>query len=150
MRNKIVAVSSALVLALLLFAVATSVRAQATGMYRAEVPFDFTVGNMVHRAGSHLIKLEDPTDQATILSVLDENSRQTHSKVVIRNGIVSEDAQTVLIFARYGERYILKKIAGPDFGFDAPVSKIEKKLARNQKKPADLVAVVMNLQKDDQ
>lgn len=150
MKNKILAVSSALVLALLLFAVAMSVRAQATGMYRAEVPFDFTVGNTVHQAGSYLIKLEDPTDQATILSMINENSRQTRSKAVIRNGSVSENAKTVLIFARYGDRYILKRIAAPDFGFDAPVSKIEKKLARNQKKPADLVAVVMNMQKADQ
>lgn len=141
MKNKTFALSSALVLAILLFAIAASVRAQATGVYRAEIPFDFTVGNTVHRAGGYLIGLEDPTDQATILSVRNEDRQRWQTKAVIRNGNVSENEKTVLIFARYGQRYILKKIAAPDFGFDAPASKAEKKLARNFGEPAEMVAV---------
>lgn len=137
-RVKVLASCSALVLALLL-AVA-GVQAQT---YRAEIPFDFTIGSETFEAGEYIINLKDSTGQATILTVRNDKNQPLQSKAVVKNGKVASDGHTSLVFARYGSQYVLKRVTSPNFGFNAPRSTVETRLARNSTEPMELVSVIL-------
>ena len=141
MKNKILQSCSLLVLALFLAVV--SVQAQANGAYQAEIPFDFMIGNQSYEADDYFISLKDSTDLATILTVRNEKGRELQAKAVMKNGSTSEDDNTRLVFKRYDNKYVLSKIVAPDFGFNAPRSKVVTRLSKNQKERMETVSVIL-------
>ena len=141
MKNKILQSCSLLVLTFFLAVV--SAQAQASGAYQAEIPFDFTIGNQNYEAGDYIISLKDSTDPATILTVRNKKGRELQANAVMKNGSTSEDDNTKLVFKRYGNKYVLSKIAAPDFGFNAPKSKVVIRLSKKQKKRAETVSVIL-------
>lgn len=139
MKKKVILIFS--FLALIILSAGISVQAQTLGSYHAQIPFDFIVGNKTYEAGLYKIRLETPNNLATILSVAKENGSDLQKSAVLSNGDRSKNKKTSLLFDHIGNQYVLSEIVAPDFSFNAPKSKIKKRLAKNSPKATETVAV---------
>jgi hypothetical protein len=141
MKKSIIKISSLLVLAIIL--TVASVQAQSMRRYRAQIPFDFIVGNKIYKTGEYIIRLDNPLNSAVILTI--ENVQTHHQKVmpVLQNGSRSLVNKTVLMFDRYGDQYVLKQLVSYDFGISAPKPKLKKQFAKNYGEPEQSVAIIL-------
>jgi hypothetical protein len=121
-----------------------AVRAQQNGI-RADIPFDFVVGDRAYPAGEYLLKsvLNDGVGIIRIENVQDVSSVFV-SSVSCTEAIPSK--QTKLVFRRMAGRYFLYQAwtAGNLNGHEFPKGRVEAQMARNQEKP-ELVIVAANL-----
>jgi hypothetical protein len=141
MKKKMLQITSLLVLAILCAVV--SAQAQTITVYTADIDFDFAIGNQNYQAGKYTVHLKRPDKLATILTVRDEKGRALQVTAVMKNGSTSESEDTTLVFNRFGNQYVLDRIAAPDFGFTAPDSKVIDRLAKNARKRPETVAVIL-------
>lgn len=139
MKKKILAICSVLVFTVLLTVV--SAQAQVRGVYRANIPFDFTVGNKTYEKGDYIFKLKSPNYLATILTIKSKKGREMLVSAVVKNGSTSKNNKTSLVFNRLYNKYVLKKIVAPEFGFNAPKSKVLARLTRNNRKKLDTISI---------
>jgi hypothetical protein len=114
-------------------------RAQQKGV-KADVPFDFIVGNHAYPAGEYILKSAN-NDASTIRM---ENVQEVSAVFVpsnsCENGAASKE--TKLVFHRVAGRYFLYQVwtAGNLTGRQFPMSRAEVELARNHEQP-DLVVL---------
>lgn len=118
MKKKTFVKCSFLVLAVL--AATVAIQAQGINSYRVHVPFDFVVGKHSYEAGDYLIRLAQQNALATILTVSTDEGRELQAAAVIKNGKTSSSDKTFLVFNRYGDNYVLRRISSPTFAFSAP------------------------------
>lgn len=78
------------------------------------------------------------------MTVRNEEGHQLQAKAVMKNGSTSKDDNTSLVFKRYGDNYVLSRIAAPDFGFNAPKSKVVTRIAKKQTKQPEIVSVILS------
>jgi len=129
------------VLAILFLATAT--RAQQNAV-KADVPFDFAVGDRAYPAGEYTLK--SALHDAGIIRL--DNTQQPIAGFIpsnsCENGAPSKE--TKLVFHRVGSRYFLYQIwiAGNLTGHQFPKGRAEVEYARNQDKP-ELVIVAARL-----
>jgi hypothetical protein len=118
-------------------------RAQQKGV-KADVPFDFIVGNRAYHAGEYTLKTS-PNDVGIIRI---ENTNEVSSTFMPSNSCSSgtPSTETKLVFHRIGGHYFLYQVwtAGNLTGREFPKSRAEVEYARNQDKP-DLVVVAANV-----
>lgn len=107
------------------FAMAGTSFAQSTGV-RANVPFDFTVGNKLLPAGTYTIK--EQSDHVILIT--------NHDKPIAAISLVNGDSNRSpnggkLKFHRYGSQYFLSEILceQANMNLQVPTSKTEKKTA---------------------
>ena len=112
-------------LAIANFALAGTSFAQSTGV-RANVPFDFTVGNKLLPAGTYTIK--EQSDHLIMIT--------NHDKPIAAISLVNGDSHRSpnggkLMFHRYGSQYFLSEILceQADMNLQLPTSKTEKRTA---------------------
>ena len=117
-------------LAIANFAMAGTSFAQSNGV-RANVPFDFTVGNKLLPAGTYTIK-----EQSDHLIVI-----QNHDKPIAMLSLVNGDSNRSpnggkLKFHRYGSQYFLSEILcdQASMNLQVPTSKTEKRTALQEAK----------------
>jgi hypothetical protein len=115
-------------LAIANFAMAGSSFAQSNGV-RANVPFDFTVGNDLLPAGTYTIK-----PQSTSVIVI-----KNHDKPIAVLSLVHQDGNKStnggkLTFHKYGDQYFLSEILsdGANMNVEIPTSKAEKRVRLQQ------------------
>jgi hypothetical protein len=115
-------------LAIANFAMAGTSFAQSNGV-RANVPFDFTVGNDLLPAGTYTIK---PQSRAVIVI-------QNQDKPIAVISLVHQDGNNSpnggkLMFHKYGDQYFLSEILcdGADMNVEIPTSKTEKRVRLQQ------------------
>jgi hypothetical protein len=117
-------------LAIANFALAGTSFAQSNGV-RANVPFDFTVGDKLLPAGTYTIK--ETSDHLIMV----QNHDKPITALVLVNG-VSNNSQDggKLMFHRYGSQYFLSEILcdQADMDLQVPQSKTEKKTALQEAK----------------
>lgn len=142
MKSKML--GSSLVIGLAFLVVVVSAQAQTIGTYRAHIPFDFSIGNESYEAGEYVINLKSPNYLATILTVRDEKGKQLQASAVMKNGSTSRNEKTSLVFNRYGNKYVLRKIVAPGFGFSAPKSKVVTRISKKDGKPTEIVSVILS------
>jgi hypothetical protein len=125
--NRIKAIA---LLAIANFAMAGTSFAQSNGV-RANVPFDFTVGNKLLPAGTYTIK-----EQSNHLIVI-----QNHDKPIAMLSLVNGDSNRSpnggkLKFHRYGSQYFLSEILcdQANMNLQVPTSKTEKTTALQEAK----------------
>lgn len=99
---------------------ATEAGAQSFNSYRAHVPFDFVVGQKSYEAGDYLVKFGEQSTLSKIFKLSSSEGHTLQVAAVIKNGKTSGSKNTVLIFNRYGDDYVLSQILFPNFGFRAP------------------------------
>jgi len=131
--------SLVLVAAALLFA--STARAQELRV-KADIPFDFVVGNTVYSAGTYTIGPALHSTNALLIEGPDARN------IVLPNPCSSTlpAKTTVLVFDRVGSAYFLNRIwvEGRTDGREFPKSKTELQMAKNHT-PSDNVTVVAQL-----
>jgi hypothetical protein len=130
--------------ALTVLLMATAAQAQQTSV-RADVPFDFVVGNQAYPAGEYALK----SLLGNGVPIRVENLQGETSKVVLSEACTSNKAATStrLVFHRVGDSYFLYQIwqQGNTWGREFPVSRAERQIAQNHEK-TELVIVAANIQ----
>jgi hypothetical protein len=110
---------------------------------RADVPFDFVIGNKVYPAGNYDIARALSTSNALLVR---SDAKMTPTFVLPQECTSGKPAEkTVLVFHRIGDEYFLYQIwtEGSTMGRELPQPKRETELARNGK--ADEVIIAANL-----
>src|ERR1700688_5283912 len=137
MKNLRSVLSVLSVLAVLLLA--PPARAQQTGV-KADVPFDFVVGNRAYPAGEYLLKAA--LDDGGIIRI--ENMNEVSAAFASSNPCSkgTPSARTSIVFHRMGGHYFLYRMwtAGDLTGREFLKGRIEVKLAQNHETP-DVVIV---------
>jgi hypothetical protein len=125
--NRITAIA---LLAIANFAMAGTSFAQSTGV-RANVPFDFTVGNKLFPAGTYTIK--EQSDHVIIIT--------NYDKPIAALSLVNGDSNRSpnggkLKFHRYGSQYFLSEILceQANMNLQVPTSKTEQRIALQEAK----------------
>jgi hypothetical protein len=140
MTSYVLKIGSLLILAIIFSAV--SVTAQSNRTYRAQISFDFIAGNKLYKSGKYIIRVEN-IYESPLLTVENAETRKWKKMPAATSGSRSEVNKTVLMFDRYGDRYILTQVISPDFGLTAPRTKLNKMLGEKFSKPDHSVAVVL-------
>jgi hypothetical protein len=130
------------VLAVLLLA--TSARAQQNGV-KADVPFDFVVGNRAYPAGEYILRAA--LNDGGIIRI--ENMNEVSAAFAQSNSCskATPSPETKLVFHRMGGHYFLYQLwtAGNSTGREFPKGRIEIQLAQNHEKPeVVMVAAVIS------
>jgi hypothetical protein len=120
-------------------------RAQQKGV-KADVPFDFVVGNQAYPAGEYTLRAA--LNDSGIIRI--ENVNEVSGGAFTSSYSCSKSmpsTETKLVFHRMGGRYFLYQVwtAGNLTGREFPKSRIEVELAQNHEKPeAVIVAAVIS------
>jgi hypothetical protein len=130
-------------LALTALLLATAAHAQQTNV-KADVPFDFVVGNRAYPAGEYTVKSISESG----VTIRIDNTQEPKTGLVLSNSChnVQPSTETKLLFQRLGDHYFLYQIwtEGNSSGREFPMSKAETQLAQNHQKP-ELVIVAANI-----
>jgi len=115
-------------LALPLFAGLMVPASQAQSMLRADIPFDFVVGDKRLPSGEYHVKPINPA--ATLVQSKDGSSAAIVLTTAVQAGKISDVGK--LVFNRYGDQYFLSKIwaASSDTGRQLPKSRLEREVAQ--------------------
>ena len=137
-----------LLCAIVLVTTVASAQAQAFGYrIRANIPFDFSIGDKKLPSGKYSIGRARQNSDDTILSILDGDGR---SKAIPS----SHSAQTwqikdraTLVFHRYGDQYFLYQVwnAGETTGREFAISRDERDIRRNLAQSASTGKVAGNV-----
>jgi hypothetical protein len=126
----------------------TSINAQATQQFTADIPFDFHVGGERFPAGEYTVRCVNPSSDVKVLQLRKtdgESSVMLHTNSVI--GRMNRTSK--LIFNRYGNQYYFSQawLASDGLGMQAVKSRQEKatakEMARLSYKP-EMVALKIN------
>ena len=137
---------------LVMLAVGT-VHADPGRQVRAEVPFDFMVGNKAYPAGTYAVKYTDPQG-VLVVQIGEDDRRRTLLWSNTAPAQPIQDHSPRLIFNRYGEQYFLTQVwAGRDIGgralrkFHGELELAQEYLAKNVSLPevVSIAAVVQSL-----
>jgi hypothetical protein len=106
---------------------------------KANIPFDFSVGNTALPAGEYTVRA---TGMEGVVAVIGSDSQL---KLVATHSVLSGRApnQTKLVFHQYGDRYFLAQIwvEGETSGREVPTTRLEKELmSKAGAEPAVVVA----------
>ena len=120
---------------------ASTAQAQAIHV-KADIPFDFVVGNTVYPAGTYTIT---PTSESSNALLLDGGDARA---LVIPNhcSLTLPSKSTKLVFDRMGSSYFLSQdwVEGRSDGREFPKSKAELQMAKNHT-PSESVTVIAQL-----
>lgn len=104
-------------------------QAQTGSVYRAEVPFDFTVGTRSFSAGTYMVEVRGAQQKHIIL----RDSKGERSYAAITTPGKKGDADRAFLdFQRVGGDYSLRSIRVRDIGSSYPQPKFNERLARNE------------------
>jgi len=113
-----------------LLLVASAVQAQSNGV-KADIPFDFVVGNQMLPAGEYTVSNQGSVNQAILIRSDEGNSAAL--SLTQSCSSLHPSAKTKLVFHTMGGRYFLYQIwtQGNYSGQQLPKSKAEVELAKN-------------------
>jgi hypothetical protein len=98
---------------------------------KADIPFDFTIGNRVFRAGKYTLR-PVTNDTNPVVQIQSEDG-QAFRMFPTHSALASEPKeQTVLVFHRYGDQYFLYQVwaLGDTTGIQLPKSSLERQTER--------------------
>jgi hypothetical protein len=136
--------------AIVLATALSSVHAQTLAyQLRADIPFDFTVGNKRLPSGQYAIGRATHLDDA-VVSVVGESSRSKAIRSSMPVFTLNAKNKATLVFHRYGDQYFLYQIwpAGGTTGRQFPISSVEREIQRRLAADAASGKVGKNVQLD--
>jgi hypothetical protein len=124
--KRITSITSIALFALVSLVTVGSISAQERAV-KANVPFDFTVGDKLLPAGTYMIS----TENANVIKIQSSDRRVAILSTTTSDGKESKTAE--LVFNKYGDQYFLHEIlcSSADMNMAVPASKQEKR-ARTQ------------------
>ncbi len=123
-------------IALTLFAVLMVPATQAQSIWKAEIPFDFAVGNTRLPAGEYEVK---PKSNSGVILIQGQDARSSAYAMTIVGQAGKPSDVSKLVFNRYGDQYFLSKIWTPfsNTGRELTESRLEREVAAQSRvKPA--------------
>jgi hypothetical protein len=121
---------------------ATAAQAQTTNV-KANIPFDFVVGDHAYPAGEYTVKSLSQTSPALRI----DNQDESEQGITLSNACnkLQPPTATTLVFQHLGDSYFLYQIwtEGKSSGRELPMSKAEVQVAKNNK--SELVIVAANI-----
>ena len=130
-------------LALTVLLLATAAQAQTTNV-KANIPFDFVVGDHAYPAGEYTVKSLSQGSAAIRI----DNADESENGITLSSACSKAQpaAATTLVFERLGDNYFLHQVwtEGNSAGRQFRVGKKEVQLAKNFSKP-ELVIVAANI-----
>ena len=125
-------------LAVILLAVG-SLSAQISNAVKADIPFDFTAGNITMPAGEY--QIANSGHPGTLLIGSYGSSGEFVGAHAAQASGRAES--TKLVFHRYGDRYFLYQVwvEGEDRGSEVPLTKFEKELSASKERPASVIVL---------
>ena len=131
---------SRLLIAIVVIVVSVAAQAQNSTILRADVPFDFMIGQHQLTSGTYTVR--------SIASEIDAwYNGQGQSLFVMRTipaGKMDSANTCKLVFHRYGDEYFLSELWSQGSSHEVPVTKREKRLAQLQ--PSETIALVLQPQ----
>jgi hypothetical protein len=136
MKKKIVngLIKCGLLIAMIALMVGQPAKAQSLAYgLRANIPFDFKVGEKTFSAGKYTVNRVQQDDTVIQISSLEgkANTFRTTSPVTI----AKTRNRSILVFHRYGDQYYLAQVwpGGASIGRELPVSRSERDLKNQQR-----------------
>lgn len=103
-------------------------QAQNTGAYKADIPFDFSVGKKQYSAGTYFIEIRGLEQKFFVIR--DERGRKPYVAMTFPGDAMGTRAAQ-LDFQRIGDRYFLMSVRAADVASLFPKPKTAENLARN-------------------
>lgn len=126
----------------LLVGLIISAQAQVGMRYRANIPFDFNVGNTNLPAGDYVIELTNQVSKQNFLTIRETKTRETKIVQVIPKGLNAKSKTSKLVFNRYDNQYFLAEMITPTLNADFWKTKAESRLSKTQKTSRETVALL--------
>lgn len=140
MKKKALQICSLLGLVVILAVV--SAEAQTITQYKANIPFDFNIGNKIYPAGEYVVGVKDAHSQWTVLQIGQaQGRRDLRVMPALQSGSRSKGENTQLVFSRSGNRYDLTSLISTDFGLTLNKSKVKRLAAKNPNSKPETVAI---------
>lgn len=125
---------------------ALTVQAQSANQMKANIPFQFTIGNQTLPAGDYIVRYVNQDSGKTALLFKSADGRT--SRIVNMMSTQKTDVQTKasLVFNQYGESYFLSEVwtGGDQYGLALPKSRTERDLNQMAKVDVKRVTVALN------
>jgi len=147
MRKQIFMLAASVVL-LVTMAAVTTVQAQTTNQFTADIPFDFYVGGERFPAGEYTIRCLNPSSDVKVLQL--RKTDGASSVMLHTNSIVGRmNWNSRLVFSRYGNQYYFSQawLGSESLGMQAVKSRQEKATAKEMARLAykpEMVALAIN------
>lgn len=121
-----------------LFFAVSGVQAQENGV-KADIPFNFVVGNQVLPAGEYLVTPQGSGNQAILIRSTD--SKNAAMIITSRCGSANPSRDTKLVFHTAGGRYFLWQVWAQGYvqGRELPKSSAEMEMANNHQATGEFV-----------
>ena len=121
-----------------LFFAVSGVQAQENGV-KADIPFDFVVGNQVMPAGEYLVTAQGSGNQVILVRSTDR--KNAVMSLTFGCSLSTPSDQTKLVFHTLGGRYFLSQIWAQGYaqGRELRKSSAEIEMAKNQKATGEFV-----------
>jgi hypothetical protein len=142
MNNRLLQICTALVF---VAAAAFSAHAQNARNYRAEIPFDFSVGKESHRAGEYMVVVNN-AHSSPILEIRQKGAANIQLAPASLGFNRSEKNVTKLVFTKYDDEYFLSEIISTDFGLKMRKPNLKDRLAKKPKVKPESVSVILTRQ----
>ena len=145
MKTQLISLISKVTLlsAMLLVTLTASAQGQSLAYrVKANIPFDFTVGEKQLPAGEYSVARTIPSSGDLVLSITDHDGHTKATRLTNATVTLSPKDRSVLVFHRYGDQYFLFQVwtAGETGGREFPESRSE----RNQRELAKNSGVAQN------
>ena len=139
MKNKFIQICPPI---LLLLSLMVSARAQSgKPEYRANIPFDFNVGNKTLPAGEYLVALVDFIESRNVLTIRETKSEKSQTVMFAPKSSKEPVELSKLAFNRYDNHYFLTEIISPTIHGEFSRTSAESRLAETQKPVRETVAI---------
>lgn len=114
--------------------------AQSGSRALANIPFDFSVGNITLKAGSYSVEQL----QSGILALSSSDNKEHQFVMTFPSDSDQQSQESRLVFIRYGSEVFLKKVSlsGNENSNELPESRKERELIRNQSSGAELSLLI--------
>lgn len=111
-----------------------SAKAQSVKEYKAQIPYDFNIGQKSYKAGDYVIKVSDVSSSTVALTLQDDDNNNLQTILVRENGNVAKK-EPKLHFTTIENQRFLTAMSTKEMGVSILASKKAKQLARMQGKP---------------
>jgi hypothetical protein len=132
-----------LIISIAFLTAVVSANAQTSTGIKAEIPFDFMVGDQKLPAGSYTVA---PLLRQTNTGIILKNDHSKAAAMRLTNPIQGGAAQTKLVFHRYEDRYYLAEVwdateTGRQLHMSGREKAVERELAKNNSEPQTVVVI---------
>jgi hypothetical protein len=143
MKNRLLQICSALVF---VAAAVFSAQAQNARQYRAQIPFDFSVGKASYEAGEYTVVVNNTHGGFPTLEIREKGGVKTQITLARQGFNRSKKNVTYLVFTKYDDDYFLSELISTDLGLKMREPNLKDRLAKKPKAKPESVSVILTRQ----